>query len=51
MLSYGALEKSNNPHIESVVEPCFSESETDCGFDCEENPDKVLRQWKKVSMS
>ena len=29
MLSYGALERSNNPHIESIVEPCFSESATD----------------------
>ena len=27
MLSCGALEKSNNPHIEPVVEPCVSENQ------------------------
>ena len=27
MLSYGALEKSNNPHIESIVEPCISKNQ------------------------
>ena len=27
MLSYAALERSNNPYIESVVEPCFSKNQ------------------------
>ena len=26
MLSYGALERSNNPHIETIAEPCVSEN-------------------------
>ena len=27
MLSYGALERSNNPHIEAILEPCVSQNQ------------------------
>ena len=27
MLSCGALERSNNPHIESIMEPCVSKNQ------------------------
>ena len=27
MLSFGALERSNNPYVESFVEPCVSENQ------------------------
>ena len=27
MLSFGALERSNNPYIESIVEPCVSKNQ------------------------
>ena len=27
MLFYGALERSNNPHIESIVKPCVSQNQ------------------------
>ena len=27
MLPYGALERSNNPYIESIVGPCFSKNQ------------------------
>ena len=29
MLSSGALERSNNPYIESIVGPCFSKNQKD----------------------
>ena len=29
MLSCGALERSNNPLIESILEPCVSENQKD----------------------
>ena len=53
MLSCGAHERSKNPYIESIVEPCVSKNQGSsiCGFDWKENPEKGLRQWKKVSVS
>ena len=46
MLSCGALERSNNPYIESIVEPFLriKKGSSLCGFDWEENPEKGLRQ-------
>ena len=42
MLSCGALGRSNNPYIESIVGPSFSKNQRSslCGFDCEGNPEK-----------
>ena len=34
ILSYGALERSNNPHIESIVSPCVYQ-----------NKKQVLTMW------
>ena len=49
MLSYGALEEPCDRGTlcfwESQTDPCYVE------FDCEENTDKGLRQWQKISMS
>ena len=54
MSSCGVLQRSNSAYIESIIEPVFptirSRSSL-CGFDREENPEKGLEQWKKVSMS
>ena len=54
MLSYGALERRDNPYIESVVEPCVSKNQKGislCRSDWKENPEKGMSQWKKVSLS
>ena len=53
MLFCGALERSNNLYIESIVEPFLriKKRSSLCGFDWEENPEKGLRQWKRVPMS
>ena len=57
MLSYGALERSNNPHIESIVKPFVSQNQKQilvrflCEFDWEENLEKGLMQSRKASMS
>ena len=51
MLSCGALEWSNNPYIESIVEPCVSKNEKGIFAMSTENPEKGLRQWKKVSLT
>ena len=51
MPSCGALQRSNNTYIESIMEPVFLRIRKRfslCGFDWEENPEKELRQWKKV---
>ena len=50
-MSCGALERSNSPYIESFVESCVFKNQKEifaCGFDWEENPEKVLRQWKSI---
>ena len=50
-LSCGALQRSNSTYIESIMEPVFlriRKSSSLCGFDWEENPEKGLKQWKKV---
>ena len=52
--SCGVLQRSNNAYIESIIEPVFPtirRRSSLCGFDREENPEKGLEQWKKVSMS
>ena len=44
----------NNPYIESITEPVSSritKRSSLCYFDWEENPEKGIRLWKKVSMS
>ena len=54
MLCYGALESSNNPHKEQLWKlVCLRIAKRSLlrEFDCEENSNKGLRQWKKVSMS
>ena len=54
MLSFRALERSNNPFIESIVEFCVSKNQKRsslCGLDWNENPGKRLRQLKNVSLS
>ena len=54
MLSCGALERSNNPYTEAIVEPCVSENQKRSSlreFDWEENPEKEKRQWKRIFMS
>ena len=43
MLSYGALERSNNSHIESIVKPCVSQNQKHpyyVGLIGEKNPEK-----------
>ena len=43
MLSCGALERSNNPYIESTVESCVSKDQKEIslsGFDWEEDLEK-----------
>ena len=50
----GALQRSNNPYIESIMEPALLRIRKRswlCGSDWEENAEKERRQWKKVSMS
>ena len=54
MLYCGALERSNNPYTEQIVEPCVSKNQRKrwsslYGSDWEKNPEKGLRQCKKVS--
>ena len=51
MLSCGALESSNNPYIESIVEPCVSMNQKGIFAIWKENPEKGLKEWKKVSLS
>ena len=54
MLSSGALERSNNPYIESIVGPCFSKNQKDIFAEWVwfwRESWKKVRQWKKVSMS
>ena len=54
MLSFRALERSNNPFIESIVEFCVSKNQKRsslCGLDWNENPGKGLRHLKNVSLS
>ena len=51
----GALERSNNPYTESIVESCVSKNQkisdskisSLLGFDWEENAEKGLKQWKR----
>ena len=43
MLSCGALEKSNNPYIEPIVEPCVSKNQKEIFTIWKENPEKGLR--------
>ena len=50
MLSCGALQRNNNPYIESIMETLFFRIRKRfslCGFDWEENIEKGLSQWKK----
>ena len=50
MLSCGALERSNDPYIESIVRPWFSKNQKDIfavGFDFEGNPEKGWGNGKK----
>ena len=53
MLSCGALERSNNLYIESIVGPCFSDRERIrkrsllCGLDFDGNPEKGSGYGKK----
>ena len=55
----GAFKRSNNPYTESIVKPCVSKNQkvSDSkisslfGFDLEENAEKALKQWKKVTMN
>ena len=50
MLSCGALQRNNNPYIESIIENFFLRIRKRfslCGFDWEENIEKGLSQWKK----
>ena len=52
-LSFGALERTNFSHKESIVEPCVSKNQKGIslrGFDWKENPER-LRQWEKVFLS
>ena len=54
MLSCGALGRSNNPYIESIVGPYFSKNQKEIYAVWVwfwRKPWKRLRQWKKVSMS
>ena len=52
MLSCGALERNNYSYIESIVEPQFPRKGSSLSeFDWKKNPEKGLRQWKKVSLS
>ena len=39
----GALERSNNPYTESIVESCVSKISSLLGFDWEENAEKELK--------
>ena len=51
MLCCGALQRNNNTYIESIMEPVFlriRKRSSLCGFGWEKNPEKGLRQWKKV---
>ena len=54
MLSWSALERSNNPYIASIVGPCLSKNHREI-FAVSVwfwmKSWKRLRQWKKVSMS
>ena len=54
MLSCSGLERSNNPYIESIVEPCLSKNQREI-FAVSvwfwRKSWKRLRQWKNVSMS
>ena len=46
----GALNRSNKPYRESIMEPCVSKNQKGsllCGFYWERNPEKGFRQWKK----
>ena len=56
MQSCGALERSNNPYIESIVETCVSknqkgERDPRCVGLIGKNPEKGLRQWKTLAES
>ena len=54
MLPCGAPERSNNPYIESIVGPCFSNNQKEIftvWFWFWRKSWKRLRQWKKASMS
>ena len=45
MLSCGALERSNKPHVQSCVESLRIRKRASlCGFDREENPAELKRQ-------
>ena len=49
MLSCGALERIKNPYIDSIVGPFVSKNQKE--IFAEENPEKGLRQWKRVPKS
>ena len=51
MLSCGALERSNNPYIESIVESWVSKNQKGIFAMWKENPEIGLRQWEKLSLS
>ena len=54
MLSGGALDRSNNPYITSIVLPCVSKNQKEISTMwvlLGKNPEKGRRQWKKVNMS
>ena len=54
MLSGGALERSNSPFIESIVEPCVSKNRKEIfavWVWLGRKSSKRVRRWKKVSMS
>ena len=54
MLSCSALERSNNPFIESIVEPCVSKSQKKIlamSVWMGRESEKGLKQWEKVSIS
>ena len=54
MLSGGALDRSNNPYITSIVLPCVSKNQKEISTMwvlLGKNSEKGRRQWKKVNMS
>ena len=51
MLSCGALERSNNPYIESIVKPCVFKNQKGIFAMWKENPEKEMKQWKKLSLN
>ena len=54
MLPCGALDRSSNLYIEWVVEPCVSKNQKgvfSMWVNWNENAEKGLRQWEKISLS